>query len=132
MWAIFLLSLLWFFFFFWNEIGTFFYILFIDLFLIDTFITSWTLFGTIISVWTLLDSLITILILHDTLISIKYQTMINLETQVGITSLRNKWANTDPWTWDPVSRRSTHFLLTGYTRREPSFLIMNSDRVIRR
>jgi hypothetical protein len=55
---------------------------------------------------------------------LRYQRVISLETQVGITSQRNKWANTDPRIyrrWDQVPRRSEHPLLTGRTRHEPHF-----------
>jgi hypothetical protein len=44
-----------------------------------------------------------------------YQRVISLETQVKITSHRNKWANRDPQTyrwWDQVVRRSKHPLST--------------------
>jgi hypothetical protein len=54
----------------------------------------------------------------------------SLETQVGITSQKNKWANTDPRTyrrWDQVPRRSKHTLLTDHTCREPSSMIMNAE-----
>jgi hypothetical protein len=59
-----------------------------------------------------------------------YQRVISLETQVGITSQRNKWANTDPRIyrrWDHVPRRSKHPLWTGHTRRKPSSMIMNAE-----
>jgi hypothetical protein len=55
---------------------------------------------------------------------LRYQRVISLETQVGVTSQINKWANTDPQTgqrWDQVPRRSKHPLLTSHTRREPNF-----------
>jgi hypothetical protein len=42
---------------------------------------------------------------------LRYQRVISLETQVGVTSQINKWANTDPRTyqrWDHVPRRSEH------------------------
>jgi hypothetical protein len=61
---------------------------------------------------------------------LRYQRVISLETQVGITSQRNKWANTDPrtyWRWDYVPRRKMDPLSTGHTRREPSFMIKNSE-----
>jgi hypothetical protein len=51
-----------------------------------------------------------------------YQRVISLESQVGVTSQINKWANTDPRTcqrWDQVPRSSKHSLLTGRTRLEP-------------
>jgi hypothetical protein len=54
---------------------------------------------------------------------LRYQRVISLETQVGITSQMNKWANTDPWTyrrWDQVPRRSKYPLSTGHIRCEPS------------
>jgi hypothetical protein len=51
----------------------------------------------------------------------RYQRIISLEIQVGITSQINKWANTDPRRWDQVLRRTKHPLLTGCTRREPHF-----------
>jgi hypothetical protein len=45
--------------------------------------------------------------------------------QIGITSQRNKWANTDPpdiyRRWDHVPRRSKHPLLTGRPHRESHF-----------
>jgi hypothetical protein len=59
-----------------------------------------------------------------------YQRVISFETQVGITSQRNEWANTDPRTyrsWDKLLRRSKHLLSTGHTHREPSFMIMNAE-----
>jgi hypothetical protein len=68
---------------------------------------------------------------------LRYQQVISLETQVGITSQRNKWANTDPQTyrrWDQdhqVRKRSKHPLSTGHTRHEPSFIIMNAESIIR-
>jgi hypothetical protein len=55
---------------------------------------------------------------------LRYQRVISLETQVGITSQRIKWANTDPriyWRWDQVPRKNKHLLLTGPTRRESHF-----------
>jgi hypothetical protein len=60
----------------------------------------------------------------------RYQRVISLETQVGITSQRNKWANTDPQTYkrrDQVPRRSKHPLLTGHICSKPSFMIMNVE-----
>jgi hypothetical protein len=54
----------------------------------------------------------------------------SLETQLGITSQRNKWANTDTRIfrrWDQVPRRSKHPLSTGQTHREPSSMIMNAE-----
>jgi hypothetical protein len=42
---------------------------------------------------------------------LRYQRVISLETQVGITSQSNKWANTDARihrSWDQVPRRSNH------------------------
>jgi hypothetical protein len=59
-----------------------------------------------------------------------HQSVISLEIQVGITSQRNKGANTDPPTyrrWDQVTKSSKHPLSTGYTCREPSFMIMNAE-----
>jgi hypothetical protein len=61
---------------------------------------------------------------------LRYQRVTSLETEVGITSQRNKWANTDPRIyrrWDQVLKRSKHPLLTGHTRREPSSMIMNAE-----
>jgi hypothetical protein len=59
---------------------------------------------------------------------LRYQRVISLKTQVGITNQRNKWANTYPWIyrrWDAVPRRSKHPLLIDHTctRREPSSLM---------
>jgi hypothetical protein len=51
----------------------------------------------------------------------RYQRVISLETQVGITSQRNKWANTGPrkyWRRDKVSMRSKQPLSTGRNRLE--------------
>jgi hypothetical protein len=42
---------------------------------------------------------------------LRYQRGISLETQLGIISQRNKWANIDPrayWRWDQVPRRSNN------------------------
>jgi hypothetical protein len=50
---------------------------------------------------------------------LRYQKVISLETQVGVTSYMCKWANTDPRTcrrWDQVPRRSKHPLPTDHTR----------------
>jgi hypothetical protein len=61
---------------------------------------------------------------------LRYQKLISLETQAGITSHINKWANTDTRTyhrWDQVLRSSKHFLSTGHTHCEPSFIIMNAE-----
>jgi hypothetical protein len=61
---------------------------------------------------------------------LRYQRVISLETQVGVTSQINRWANTAPrtcWRWDQVPRRSMHPLLTGHTRHEPSSMIMNAE-----
>jgi hypothetical protein len=58
---------------------------------------------------------------------LRYQRVISLEMQGGITSQRNKWANTDPLTyrrWDQESRRSKHPLTTGRTRRVPYEMAM--------
>jgi hypothetical protein len=52
----------------------------------------------------------------------RYRRVISLESQVGVTSQINKWANTDPRKyrrWDQVHRRSEHPLPTGRTRHEP-------------
>jgi hypothetical protein len=60
---------------------------------------------------------------------LRYQRVISLETQVGITNQRNIWANMDPRIyrrWDQVLRRNKHPLSTGHTRREPSFMSMNA------
>jgi hypothetical protein len=60
----------------------------------------------------------------------RYRRVISLEIQVGIKSQINKWANTDPRKyrrWDQVPRGSKHHLLTGRTRREPSFIIVNAE-----
>jgi hypothetical protein len=59
----------------------------------------------------------------------RYQRVISLEKQVGITSQRNKWANTDPWTywkWDQLPMRSKHPLSTSYIHRELSSMVMNT------
>jgi hypothetical protein len=59
----------------------------------------------------------------------RYHRVISLQTQVGITSQKNKWANTDPRIyrrWDQVPRRSKHPLSTGHACHEPSFMIMNA------
>ena len=61
---------------------------------------------------------------------LRYQRVISLKIQVGITNQRNKWANTDPRIyrrWDQVPRRSKHLLLINRTRREPSSMIMNAE-----
>jgi hypothetical protein len=61
---------------------------------------------------------------------LRYQRVVSLETKVGITSQRNKWANTDPRInrgWNQVPRRSKHPLSTGHTRRDPSFVIMHAE-----
>jgi hypothetical protein len=58
---------------------------------------------------------------------LRYQRVMSLETHVGITSQRNKWANTDSRRWDRVPRRNKRSLSTGHTRREPSFMIMNAE-----
>jgi hypothetical protein len=63
---------------------------------------------------------------------LRYQRVpvISLETQVGVTSQINKWANMDPrtcWRWDQVPRRSKNPLKTGHTRREPSSIIVNVE-----
>jgi hypothetical protein len=61
---------------------------------------------------------------------LRYQRVISLETQVGVTNQITKWTNTDPQTcrrWDQVPRRSKHPLSTGHTRREPSSMIMNAE-----
>jgi hypothetical protein len=61
---------------------------------------------------------------------LRYQRVISLETQVGVTSQINKWANMDPQTcqrWDQVPRRSKHPLSIGHIRREPSSMIMNAE-----
>jgi hypothetical protein len=53
-----------------------------------------------------------------------YQRVISLQTQVGITSQRNKWAYMDTRVyqrWDQVPRRSKHPLPTGHTRPELYF-----------
>ena len=53
---------------------------------------------------------------------LRYQRVISLETQVGVTSQINELVNTNPRTcqrWDQVPRRSKHPLLIGRTRREP-------------
>jgi hypothetical protein len=55
---------------------------------------------------------------------LRYQRVISLETQVGITSRRNKWVNTDPRIYVggvsiPIS--------TCHTHREPSSIIMNAE-----
>jgi hypothetical protein len=55
---------------------------------------------------------------------LRYQRVISLEIQIGITSERNKWANTDPQIyrrWDQVRRGSKYPLSTGRTRRVPHF-----------
>jgi hypothetical protein len=56
---------------------------------------------------------------------------ISLETQVGITSQRNKWANrTLGYTGGGIrclGGVSKHPLSTGHTRREPSSMIMNAE-----
>ena len=60
----------------------------------------------------------------------RYQRVISLKTQVGITNQRNKWVNTDPriyWRWNQVPRRSKHPLSVDLTRREPSSIIMNTE-----
>jgi predicted phosphodiesterase len=59
---------------------------------------------------------------------LRYQRVVSLETQVGITSQRNKWANTDPRIyrkWDQVPMRSKHPLSTGHTHRQPHFKVKN-------
>jgi hypothetical protein len=59
----------------------------------------------------------------------RYQRVTSLVTQVGITSWRNKWANTDQRTdrrWDQVPKRSKQLLQTGHTRREPYFKLCES------
>jgi hypothetical protein len=59
-----------------------------------------------------------------------YQRVISLETQVEITSQRNKRANTDPRTylrWDQVPMRSKHSMSTGHVRHEPSSMIINAE-----
>jgi hypothetical protein len=43
------------------------------------------------------------------------QTVVSVETQVGNTSQRNKWANMDPRRSDQVHRRRKHPLPTGHT-----------------
>jgi hypothetical protein len=51
-----------------------------------------------------------------------YPKIISIETQVGITSVQNKWANRDVLTyrrWDQVPRRSKHPLWTGCNHYEP-------------
>jgi hypothetical protein len=56
--------------------------------------------------------------------------VISFEIQIGITSQRSKWANTNPRTYrrcDQVPRRSKHPMSTGQTRCESSFMIMNAD-----
>jgi hypothetical protein len=58
---------------------------------------------------------------------LRYQRVISLETQVGVTSQINKLANTDPRRWYHVPRRSKHPLSTGHTRREPGSIIMNVE-----
>jgi hypothetical protein len=58
----------------------------------------------------------------------RYQRVIILEKQVGITSQRNKWANTDLQMylrWNQVPRRSKHPPLTGRTRLKPNFKFKN-------
>jgi hypothetical protein len=61
---------------------------------------------------------------------LRYQRVISIETQVGVTSQINKWANTDPGhirRWDQVPRRSEHPLSTGQIHREPSSITMNAE-----
>jgi hypothetical protein len=58
---------------------------------------------------------------------LRYQRVISQETQVAITSQRNKWVNTDSLRWDQVPRRSKHPLPTDHTHREPRFMIINAD-----
>jgi hypothetical protein len=61
---------------------------------------------------------------------LRYQRVIGLESQVEITSQRNKWGNTEPLIyqrWDQVPRKSKHHLLTSHTHSEPSSMIMNSE-----
>jgi hypothetical protein len=56
---------------------------------------------------------------------LRYQTVISLQTQVGVTSQRNKWANMEPRTcqrWDHVSWGCKHPLWTGHTRRNHKVL----------
>jgi hypothetical protein len=63
-----------------------------------------------------------------------YKRLISLETQVGITSQRNKWVNTDhrkSQRWDQVPWRSTHLLLASHTRRKSYFKLKNKIRVFR-
>jgi hypothetical protein len=55
---------------------------------------------------------------------LRYQIVISLETQEGITSQRNKCSNTDPRIyrrWGQVPRRSKHPMSSGHTRREPIY-----------
>jgi hypothetical protein len=55
---------------------------------------------------------------------LSYQIVISLETQVGITSQRNKWANKDPRRyrrWDHMPRRSEHPLSIGRIHHVPHF-----------
>jgi hypothetical protein len=50
---------------------------------------------------------------------LRYQRVISLEKQVGITSQRNKWASKDPRIyrrWDQAPRRSKHPLSTSLNR----------------
>jgi hypothetical protein len=64
---------------------------------------------------------------------LRYQRVISLETQVGITSQINKWANMDPRTchrWEQVPKRSKHPLLTGCTRHEPISKIISHNKCI--
>ena len=61
---------------------------------------------------------------------LRYQRVISLKIQVGITNQRNKWANMDPQIyrrWEQVPWRSNHPLLIDHTRREPSSMIMNVE-----